>query len=378
VWIENEEAAQTVDLANSTYALMLRLLAYSYAVPRPSPLKRLAIDLSMGLMRALTQLADRAVRLPAGPSNPGCHAGVSFTALRDASPFPGGANAGRYFVERLDELITHAAEMPANDPRVSAATRILADLRKRAERGFADAPPVPAPAPVVVKLPVVASNAPPTPTTRDGVDYIAGEKMTLIYEGQKCIHSRFCVTGAPQVFLANVKGPWIKPDAIPVEKLVEIAHACPSGAIRYERTDGQPNEQPPPVNLVSLRENGPYAVRADIRLDGTAHGFRATLCRCGASKHKPFCDGSHHEIDFAATGEPLTENADMLAVRDGALEIDPQIDGPLHVRGNLEITSGTGRVVARLQQCKLCRCGGSSTKPFCDGTHARIGFRSDR
>ena len=66
----------------------------------------------------------------------------------------------------------------------------------------------------------------------------------------------------------------------------------------------------------------------------------------------------------------------MLPVRDGALAIDPQTDGPLRVRGNLEITSGTGRVVARLTHAKLCRCGGSNNKPFCDGSHARIGFRS--
>jgi CDGSH-type Zn-finger protein len=66
----------------------------------------------------------------------------------------------------------------------------------------------------------------------------------------------------------------------------------------------------------------------------------------------------------------------MLAIRNGPLDVEPQPDGPLQVRGNLEITSGTGRVVARLTQARLCRCGGSANKPFCDGTHARIGFRS--
>jgi len=66
----------------------------------------------------------------------------------------------------------------------------------------------------------------------------------------------------------------------------------------------------------------------------------------------------------------------MLPVRDGPLTIDPEPDGPLSVRGNLEITSGTGRVVARVTSTRLCRCGGSANKPFCDGTHARIGFRS--
>jgi len=65
----------------------------------------------------------------------------------------------------------------------------------------------------------------------------------------------------------------------------------------------------------------------------------------------------------------------MLPVR-GALAIEPQVDGPLQIRGNLEITSGTGRVVARVTTARLCRCGGSATEPFCDGTHTRNGFRS--
>ena len=81
-------------------------------------------------------------------------------------------------------------------------------------------------------------------------------------------------------------------------------------------------------------------------------------------------------MSFAASGEPPTGQTAMLPQRDGELAIDPELDGPLHVRGNLEITSGTGRAVARVTGAKLCRCGGSNTKPFCDGTHARIGFRS--
>jgi CDGSH-type Zn-finger protein len=178
------------------------------------------------------------------------------------------------------------------------------------------------------------------------------------------------------VFLANVQGPWIHPDAMPVERLVEVAHACPSGAINYRRLDGGPEESAPPVNLASVREGGPYAFRARLQIDGVAAGFRATLCRCGASRHKPYCDGSHHEIGFSATGEPPGAEAEMLAARDGVLAIDPQTNGPLRVRGNLEITTGTGRVVARVTSTYLCRCGGSANKPFCDGSHAKIGFTS--
>jgi len=178
------------------------------------------------------------------------------------------------------------------------------------------------------------------------------------------------------VFVGNVKGPWIHPDAMPVERVVEVAHACPSGAIRYQRLDGAAQEVAPPVNLATVREAGPYAFRAQLQIDGAPAGFRATLCRCGASKNKPYCDGSHHAIGFSATGEPPTGKTEMPAVRDGVLAIDPQTNGPLRVRGNLEILSGTGRAVARVTSAYLCRCGASANKPFCDGTHAKIGFRS--
>jgi CDGSH-type Zn-finger protein/uncharacterized Fe-S cluster protein YjdI len=216
---------------------------------------------------------------------------------------------------------------------------------------------------------------PPTTMTQGGVEEIEGRDLTLIYEGKRCIHSRFCVTWAPTVFLANVQGPWIHPDTIDAERLAEIAHVCPSGAIRYRRKDGRPNESAPPVNLAAVREGGPYAIRGDLTINGEAAGYRVTLCRCGASKNKPFCDGSHHDVGFTASGEPVTgKSTDMLPVRNGPLQIDPQPNGPLQIRGNLEITSGTGRMVARVTSAKLCRCGGSQNKPFCDGTHAKNGF----
>ncbi|MEQ1506683.1 MAG: CDGSH iron-sulfur domain-containing protein [Myxococcota bacterium] len=44
--------------------------------------------------------------------------------------------------------------------------------------------------------------------------------------------------------------------------------------------------------------------------------------------------------------------------------------------GNLELVSGTGRTVGKCTKAALCRCGGSANKPFCDGTHRTIGFRS--
>ncbi|HEX6241126.1 MAG TPA: CDGSH iron-sulfur domain-containing protein, partial [Polyangiales bacterium] len=391
VFIEDETAAQTVDLANACYALMLRLLAYAYTVQRGAPEKGVIIDLGLGLMRAMTLLGERAARLPAGPSHPGCNAGMSFTALRDAAPLLTGVSAHRFFRERLAQLTEGAACLArgehGDDARVAGAQRQLAALTTLAERRLSlellpQLPPQQAPSanarPAVGQVPAAAASpgTPPTPRRVGDTDEIEGDALTLLYEGKKCIPARFCVTGAPKVFLANVPGPWIHPSAMDAEGLVAIAHACPSGAIRYRRKDGRPDESAPPVNLIAVREAGPYAFRGALSIDGEPAGYRATLCRCGASKNKPYCDGSHHEVRFDASGEPATGAADMLPVRDGPLDVDPQLDGPLSVRGNLEITSGTGRVVARLTSARLCRCGGSATKPFCDGTHARIGFRS--
>ena len=396
VWLENPEAIAVVDLANASYGLMLRLLAYAYALPGPGVEKSLSADLAIGLMQAMVPLAERAARLSAGPSNPHCHGGMSFTTLRDASPLPPGRGARRFFVERFAQLADAGAALRScGDGRALIAADALAKLSKRAARGFdlaapasagkaapaatqtsgAGAAPGAAAAPTTA-APLAAVGAGAPSTIANGIETAPGAKLDLLFETKRCIHARFCVTGAPDVFLANVQGPWLHPDAMEVERVVEIAHACPSGAIQYHRTDGAHDETAPPVNLASIRESGPYAFRGQLEIDGEPVGFRATLCRCGASKNKPFCDSSHHEVGFNATGEPASANTDALSARNGVLAIDPQLNGPLSIRGNLEITSGTGRVVSRVATAKLCRCGGSATKPFCDGTHARIGFKS--
>ena len=48
--------------------------------------------------------------------------------------------------------------------------------------------------------------------------------------------------------------------------------------------------------------------------------------------------------------------------------------GPLEVTGNFRIVDSSGRIIENEGPVYLCRCGGSSKKPYCDGTHSRIGF----
>jgi uncharacterized Fe-S cluster protein YjdI len=49
-------------------------------------------------------------------------------------------------------------------------------------------------------------------------------------------------------------------------------------------------------------------------------------------------------------------------------------NGPLFQRGRIRITDNEGNVIREDTRVALCRCGGSANKPFCDGTHRRIGF----
>jgi len=206
------------------------------------------------------------------------------------------------------------------------------------------------------------------------VEVVVGKNATIRFNSALCIHSRGCVLSQPGVFKANVQGPWIDPDAADPDALIRVAMNCPSGAIQIERRDGGPGETPPQVNTIALRENGPLAIHAAIEIDAKPVGTRATLCRCGASKNKPFCDGSHVAAAFVATGEPVSKKSEPLAVRGGPLTVALYANGPLGLKGNVEILSGTGRTIDRVKIAALCRCGGSKNKPFCDGTHKTIGF----
>jgi CDGSH-type Zn-finger protein/uncharacterized Fe-S cluster protein YjdI len=205
-------------------------------------------------------------------------------------------------------------------------------------------------------------------------EIVHGRSATVRFDGTLCIHARRCVLAEPTVFKANVEGPWIDPDGASVEALMRVAINCPSGAIRVTRQDGGAEEANPNVNTITVRENGPLALHAEIELAGERRGTRATLCRCGQSRNKPYCDGSHVEAKFISTGEPPSAASARLAKRDGVVAITPYPNGPLGVAGPVEIISGTGRTIDRVDKTALCRCGHSARKPFCDGSHARHEF----
>jgi CDGSH-type Zn-finger protein/uncharacterized Fe-S cluster protein YjdI len=210
-------------------------------------------------------------------------------------------------------------------------------------------------------------------------EIVKGKQVTVRFDASLCVHSRNCVLSHPEVFVPNVKGDWIHPDDASVETVMRIAFNCPSGAIHVARNDGTAtSEEPPIVNTVRVRENGPLAFEGELQLRGTPLGrVRATLCRCGASKNKPFCDGAHAAASFTATGEPSAREPPPLEARNGPIDLQPQVNGPLKLVGNLEVVSGAGRTVNKVRQAFFCRCGHSQNKPYCDGSHKRVGFVAD-
>jgi CDGSH-type Zn-finger protein/uncharacterized Fe-S cluster protein YjdI len=211
----------------------------------------------------------------------------------------------------------------------------------------------------------------------EGIEEVRSAQAVIRFEARKCIHSRNCVLGRPDVFVPNVQGEWIHPGRATPDEIAELAHNCPSGAISFERLDAGPQEAPPQVNTVRVRENGPLAFNAPLTIAGVPAGLRATLCRCGASQRKPWCDGSHAAAGFVATGEPPTQASEPLASRNGPVNVTPRKDGPLQVTGAVEMVSGTGRTTHRVKEAWLCRCGASANKPYCDGSHRQLGFKAD-
>lgn len=65
-------------------------------------------------------------------------------------------------------------------------------------------------------------------------------------------------------------------------------------------------------------------------------------------------------------------------MKDERVTITPYKDGPLLVRGAVELVAPNGDPIATNRKTvALCRCGLSTIKPFCDGTHRATGFTTD-
>ena len=131
-------------------------------------------------------------------------------------------------------------------------------------------------------------------------------------------------------------------------------------------------------NTATLTARGPTDLRGDLALIGengsvALRDTRMMLCRCGASGNKPFCDKSHDKLGFADDGALLAPEKPAPAVLAGCVEIRARRNGPLMLTGPVTVVGTNGRTAFN-ETTFLCRCGASRNKPYCDGTHMKIGF----
>ena len=135
-------------------------------------------------------------------------------------------------------------------------------------------------------------------------DYV-GKEITIHDNRRICSHAKECVNNLPFVFKLGSR-PWIDSDGSKMQDIIKTVRKCPSGALSYS-IDGieyrDPKEQRDPILMVL--KNGPYYITGGIELIGENIEFgegaskeHYTLCRCGASENKPFCDGKHGTINF--------------------------------------------------------------------------------
>ena len=205
-----------------------------------------------------------------------------------------------------------------------------------------------------------------------------GKDVDVHWDSRLCIHIGECGYSEGDLFVGG-RDPWCVPDVTNSTEVMEVCERCPTGALTYTDKSGE-SEKAATNNTIQVTYNGPLYIQGELDIEGAEDlpgtRFRAALCRCGASKNKPFCDNSHLTEkfeDYAAVGP----KGPGLSSSSGPLSIKAIKDGPLILNGNMTIVSGSGRAAWQGEKVGLCRCGASKNKPFCDGTHMSIGFTSD-
>jgi uncharacterized Fe-S cluster protein YjdI len=135
--------------------------------------------------------------------------------------------------------------------------------------------------------------------------------LTVNWNASLCIHSANCVKGLPGVFNTRNR-PWINMEGGAEEDIIRTVKNCPSGALSFELNQNKPQNMPIETTGID-KENMP--------------------------------------------------------------KISISKDGPYMVEGNCMVMDADGNEVETKRKFFLCRCGASSNKPFCDGTHKKAGFK---
>ena len=147
-------------------------------------------------------------------------------------------------------------------------------------------------------------------SNKDSVKEFSNGEITVYWKAELCIHSANCLIGLPGVFNSKKK-PWINVHASNSKDIMKVVDTCPSRALTYLKSTKFVTSKPRAAAKmkskfarVHLLKNGPALITGNfivrdaqkkkIQIDNEV----VAICRCGASKKKPFCDGSHQTVGF--------------------------------------------------------------------------------
>jgi CDGSH-type Zn-finger protein len=124
--------------------------------------------------------------------------------------------------------------------------------------------------------------------------------VTVTFNRSICAGSAQCVKEFPTIYSSESSQDWINLDTETTEEIIKSIEGCPSSALSYSIEDKQIMEDYKKENIHILK-NGPINVIGQVNLkiehwSSFANKTKFTLCRCGASENKPFCDYSHASL----------------------------------------------------------------------------------
>lgn len=360
--ITDPRTHKVADIFNVAYETMLLMLLrfFAHSEESETELEKLAGGTLLLMTSVLRPLGEALTKLPAGPEYPDLSAGPGFGFTREIQLLPHKRSAWILIGERLHQIATVGTKLIAETPGelldVEEAVAALQELAERfapqnrswdAEAEEAEFKSIEAGVEALLEPlsngPYLVTNAENLTNskgeklsthpamalcrcgasankpfcdgthsrigftseksperTSDGVRDFVGADITVHYNLLQCASAEHCSEKLAAVFRKGEK-PWIQPDRSTPQEVMELIEKCPSGALRYTfqgQTGPATCEQP----QIRVAKNGPYEVEGiALHVDEWAEAAardRYTLCRCGASKNKPFCDGSHWRIEF--------------------------------------------------------------------------------
>ena len=152
------------------------------------------------------------------------------------------------------------------------------------------------------------------------------DEITVYWKPDACVHASYCYRELIEVFDPG-RRPWVDMNGASTDRIIEVVNLCPTEALTWKWNDENKNrdisidqtnhvlfrrpellestEQENPENPVSVKimMDGPIVVKGDFtfQYSGNTKEMKdgiISLCRCGASNHLPFCDGTHRKIGF--------------------------------------------------------------------------------